>query len=65
LTQDAAPLSLSVCNILGRQVELFSSIKINQVFWNTSHRNFPQGLYIAKAELPDGSTVSQALMVQQ
>ncbi len=55
--------SLSIYNAMGIKISRISSINKNQVFWKTSDRNLPEGLYIARLELSDKTSCSRAFIL--
>jgi hypothetical protein len=55
--------SLSIYNAMGIKISRISSINKNQVFWKTSNRNFPHGLYIARLEFSDKTSCSRTLIL--
>ena len=55
--------SLSIYNAIGKKISMISSINKNQVFWKTSNRNIPEGLYIARLELLDKTSCSRAFIL--
>lgn len=57
--------SLSIYTMAGQRVAQFCSIMTNRIFWNTSQRNLAEGLYLVRAELPDGSVINKPLMYER
>jgi len=55
--------SLSIYNSMGIKISRISSINKNQVFWKTSDRNLPEGLYIARLELSDKTSCNRAFIL--
>ena len=55
--------SLSIYNSLGKKISEISNIKSNDVFWKTSGRNFPKGLYIARMEFSDKTSCNRTLIL--
>lgn len=62
LPENAGSSSLAIYNITGQRIVQFSNLRSNSIFWNTSNRNFAEGLYILRAELPDRGVIYQTLM---
>jgi hypothetical protein len=58
----ANPYSLGIYDLAGRPLARLTGITGNRVVWDVSRRNFAEGLYIVKAELPGRGVIDRTLM---